>query len=85
MDGYHGGIRGHMDFGCWRDILEVMKSHPDWKLNLDIEPISYDYLRERDPEAYEEVTELIREGRMELTSGSYGQKGHLRLLRRTDP
>ncbi len=73
MDGYHGGIRGHMDFGCWRDIVSVMNARPDWKLNLDVEPISYEYLRERDPETYDDVCRLIREGRMELTSGSYGQ------------
>lgn len=74
MDGYHGGIRGHMPLGAWRDILDQMKKHPDWKLHIDVEPVSWDYLKERDPEAYEEFSAMLKDGRrMEMVSGSYGQ------------
>lgn len=77
MDGYHGGIRGHMPLGSWRDILEQMKQHPEWRLSLDIEPISWDYLQERDPKAYIELSELLKDdstaGRIEMVAGSYAQ------------
>lgn len=74
MDGYHGGIYGHMPFGSIRDILDTMKEIPDWKIHLDIEPVSFDYLKERDLEAYEELSEYINKGeRAEIVAGTYGQ------------
>lgn len=77
LDGYHGGIRGHMPLGSWRDILECMKEHPEWRLNIDVEPISWDYLKERDPEAYRELSDWLKDdsegGRLEIVSGSFAQ------------
>lgn len=77
IDGYHGGIRGHMPLGCWRDILEMLKKCPQWKLCIDVEPISFDALKDRDPRAYEELKELFQDtsvhSRLEMVSGSYGQ------------
>ena len=77
IDGYHGGIRGHMPLGCWRDILEMLKTCPEWKLSIDVEPISWDFLQARDPAAYEELSELLRDqsigSRLEMVSGSYAQ------------
>lgn len=75
FDGYHGGIRGHMPLGAWRDIFEQMKVHPEWCLNIDVEPISWDYLQERDPEAYEEFVGWLKENsqRVEIVAGSYAQ------------
>lgn len=77
IDGYHGGIRGHMPLGCWRDILETLKSNPDWKLCLDVEPISWDALKARDPAAYDELRDMLKDtsdaARLEIVSGSYGQ------------
>src|SRR5262245_36364709 len=55
VDGYHGGVRGHMPRGAWRDILNVMREIPQWKLCLDIEPESWDVLRRDDPQAYFEL------------------------------
>ena len=77
VDGYHGGVRGHMPLGCWRDILETLKTNPDWKLCIDVEPISWEELQARDPAAYEELRELLKDSsvsaRLEMVSGSYGQ------------
>lgn len=77
IDGYHGGVRGHMPPGCWRDILEMLKKCPEWKLCIDVEPISFDALRERDPLAYEELRVLFSDtslhSRLEMVSASYGQ------------
>jgi alpha-mannosidase len=47
VDGYHGGVRGHMPPGSWRDILNVMREIPQWKLCLDIEPESWDVFAPR--------------------------------------
>ena len=74
MDGYHGGIYGHMPLGSIRDILDTMKEIPDWKIHLDIEPVSFDYLKDRDIKAYEELSEYINKGeRVEIVAGTYGQ------------
>ena len=40
VDGYHGGKYGHMPLGAFRDILQKLRENPDWKLSLDIEPVS---------------------------------------------
>ena len=77
MDGYHGGIRGHMPLGCWRDILEMLRMCPEWKLSVDVEPISWEFLMSRDPAAYDEIREMLRDqsigSRLEMVSGSYAQ------------
>lgn len=77
MDGYHGGIRGHMPLGCWRDILRMLKEYPQWKLSLDVEPVSWDYIKSRDPAIYEEFQNMLRDqsetSRLEIVAGSYGQ------------
>ena len=48
VDGYHGGIRGHMPEGSWQDILSAMERWPEWKISLEIEPESWEYLRRND-------------------------------------
>lgn len=77
IDGYHGGIRGHMPLGCWRDILEQLENYPEWKLSIDVEPVSWDCLRARDPVAYAQLKEMLRDqtvsSRLEIVGGSYGQ------------
>lgn len=77
VDGYHGGIRGHMDLGCWRDILEMMKQNPEWKISIDMEAISWDYLEYRDPDSYLQLREMLKdqsaESRVEIVAGSLGQ------------
>jgi hypothetical protein len=59
VDGYHGGSRGHMPPGSWRDILNRLRDFPDWKLSLEVEPDSWDDLRREDPEAYREIKQLL--------------------------
>jgi hypothetical protein len=48
VDGYHGGIAGHMPMGSIRDILREMERKPGWKVSLEIEPFSWEPLRRRD-------------------------------------
>ena len=77
VDGYHGGIRGHMKLGCWRDILDRMREFTAWKVSLDIEPDSYRYVRQRDPEAFHELTQHLNDAgpaaHMEICGGTYAQ------------
>lgn len=47
-DGYHGGFYGHMPDGSFRDILNAMERYPRWKICLEIEPVSYGYLKSSD-------------------------------------
>jgi alpha-mannosidase len=77
VDGYHGGIRGHMRLGCWRDILNRMREFSSWKVSLDIEPESFRYVRQRDPEAFHEIGRYLEDAgpgaRMEICGGTYAQ------------
>lgn len=77
VDGYHGGIEGHMPEGSWEDILDAMERHPEWKISLEIEPESWDYLRLQDFDVYKRLQNYVSNeetaNRVEFISGSYGQ------------
>lgn len=77
VDGYHGGTWGHMPLGAWRDILEALERHPEWKISLDIEPISWDDLKRTDPYSYAKLAEYLKDAgirpRVEMVAGSYAQ------------
>ncbi|MEJ7605087.1 MAG: hypothetical protein WKF37_02210 [Bryobacteraceae bacterium] len=60
VDGYHGGVRGHMPKGAWRDIVTRLGRTPGWKLCLDIEPASWVRLAEDDPQAYSQRQAIYR-------------------------
>ncbi|MDF2543951.1 MAG: glycosyl hydrolase 38 domain protein [Herbinix sp.] len=77
VDGYHGGIEGHMPVGSWEDILDAMDRHQEWKLSLEIEPESWEYLRIHNNEVYQRLQHFVSDektaDRVELISGSYAQ------------
>ena len=76
VDGYHGGKYGHMPMGAFRDVLQKLRDHPDWKLSLDIEPVSWDDLKLRDPSTYEQFRQMLADGqstRLEIVSSTYAQ------------
>jgi hypothetical protein len=75
MDGYHGGPRGHMPSGCWRDIVDALDRNPDWKLSFDVEAGTWAALRREDPATYERVRDLLNvpNGRLEITGGTFAQ------------
>lgn len=77
IDGYHGGIRGHMPEGSWQDILHAMEVYPEWKISLEIEPESWEYIKNHDAKTYHRLqksfSELSASGRLEFISGSYAQ------------
>ncbi|MGE5568952.1 MAG: glycoside hydrolase family 38 C-terminal domain-containing protein [Rhodospirillales bacterium] len=77
VDGYHGGSRGHMPAGAWRDILNVFRALPDWKISFDIEAASWTDLRRQDPQAYREIQRLLEDNavtaRTEIVNGTFSQ------------
>ena len=77
MDGYHGGIVGHMPPGSWRDILSALDQFPSWKINLDIEASSWEVLRRDDPEAFARLASLLADtspsARVEMVGGTFAQ------------
>lgn len=77
VDGYHGGIKGHMPLGSWADVLSKMDQYPEWKIGLDIEPISWDVLKSTDPKSYRALQTYLKDNssqaRVEMLAGSYAQ------------
>lgn len=77
VDGYHGGVKGHMPLGSWADVLSKMANNPDWKIGLDIEPVSWEVLKRTDPKSYQTLQTYLKDNsnqaRVEMLAGSYAQ------------
>jgi alpha-mannosidase len=76
-DGYHGGVYGHYPPWCTQFMVDMLRQHPDWKLNLEIEPETWDFARTNTPEAYQAFKALAADqsadGRIEFVNPAYGQ------------
>lgn len=77
VDGYHGGVWGHYPEGNTRFIVDMLEKHPDWKINIEIEPDTWDTARAIDPAAYSDFKALFADqslkGRIEYVNPTYGQ------------
>lgn len=74
IDGYHGGIWGHYPKGYTSFLVEQLRRHPNWKLNLEIEPVTWDAVRTDDTAAYRELKELMSaDKRIEYVNPAFGQ------------
>jgi alpha-mannosidase len=76
VDGYHGGVKGHMPAGSWRDILNTLRDISRWKLCLDIEAATWEVLLRDDPAAYRELKNYLEESpdsRVEMVAGTFSQ------------
>lgn len=78
IDGYHGGIYGHYPIGQTAFINNMLKQHPDWRVNMEVEPETWDAVKLRDPAAYEAFKQLfedqsIANGRIEYINPTYAQ------------
>ncbi|HKG07982.1 MAG TPA: glycoside hydrolase family 38 C-terminal domain-containing protein [Pedobacter sp.] len=77
IDGYHGGIWGHYPSGYTTFISDMLDKNPFWKLNLEIEPITWDYAKDNDAAGYERLKQYARDqstgGRIEFVNPGYGQ------------
>jgi alpha-mannosidase len=77
IDGFHGGIYGHYPRGYTRFIVDQLTENPFWKINLEIEPETWDSVALREPAALKELQQLFADqstrGRIEYVSPAYGQ------------
>ncbi len=78
IDGYHGGVYGHYPVGQTAFITKMLHQYPDWRINLEVEPETWDAVKLRDPAAYEEFKQLFEDqsvstGRIEYVNPTYAQ------------
>ncbi len=77
VDGFHGGIYGHYPPTFTQFMVDAMKANPNWKLNLEIEPVTWDFARTNSPEAYAAFRQLAADqsasGRIEFINPAYAQ------------
>jgi alpha-mannosidase len=77
IDGFHGGVYGHYPAGYTGFLVEQLKKNPDWKINLEIEPATWDVVKANEPEAYADFKRLMEDqsdaGRIEIVNPGYGQ------------
>ncbi|MBN9384631.1 MAG: glycosyl hydrolase [Chitinophagaceae bacterium] len=77
IDGYHGGIYGHIPSWQTRFMVDKLKEYPDWRINLELEPESWDTIKVRDRASYDLFREVMAlsdtNKRVEYVNPSYGQ------------
>lgn len=77
IDGYHGGVYGHYPKWYTQFIVDELKENPFWKINLEIEPETWDSVLVREPAALKELQQLFADqsttGRIEYVNPAYGQ------------
>jgi alpha-mannosidase len=76
-DGQHGGIYGHYPLYVTQFLVDQLNQYPDWKINLEIEPETWDVVQTNTPEAYNAFKKLFADqsakGRIEYVNPQYGQ------------
>ncbi len=77
VDGYHGGVYGHYPPGYTAFLIQQLKANPNWKINLEIEPETWDFVRASEPEAYRAFQEFMKDqsdhGRIEVVNPTFAQ------------
>lgn len=77
IDGFHGGVHGHYPAGYTGFLIEQLKKHPEWKINLEIEPETWDVVRVSEPEAYAAFKAIMKDpsdaGRIQIVNPAFAQ------------
>jgi alpha-mannosidase len=77
IDGFHGGVYGGYPVWDTRFIVDMLNKHPDWKINLEIEPETWDWVKKVDTAAYADFKALVADqsarGRIEFINPDYAQ------------
>jgi alpha-mannosidase len=77
IDGYHGGIWGHYPDWNTRFMADMLKKNPDWKINIELEPETWDRVQFIDAAAYADFKALFADqslnGRIEYVNPEYAQ------------
>lgn len=75
-DGYHGGVYGHYPKWQTRFMMDKLREFPLWRINLEIEPETFDSVKAWDVSVYEEFREFVasQDGeKLEFTNPTYAQ------------
>lgn len=77
VDGYHGGVYGHYPMWQARFMVDKLTEHPDWAINLEIEPETWDTVSVKDVNNFKAFQEYYsqkgRFGRVEFVNPAYAQ------------
>lgn len=77
VDGYHGGVYGHYPKQYTAFINDMLEKHPEWRINLEIEPETWDTVARYEPENFERfrhwMADQSNQGRVEYVNPAYGQ------------
>ena len=77
VDGYHGGVYGHYPKQYTAFINETLAKNPNWKINLEIEPETWDSVQLNEPDNYNTFKKNFSDqsfsGRLEYVNPAYGQ------------
>ena len=76
IDGYHGGAYGHYPKNYTSFINTQLQQHPDWYINVELEPETWDSVKVWEPEAYVTFAKWFADTttkRIEYVSPAYGQ------------
>src|SRR6201996_588890 len=77
IDGYHGGVWGHYPDWNTRFMADQVKAHPNWRINLEIEPETWDVAKVKDSAAYQDFKALFADqsinAKMEYVNPDYAQ------------
>lgn len=78
IDGYHGGIYGHYPRDFTDFILKNLDRKKDWKINLEIEPETWDSVQSKYPESYARFKQYFEQqypqnSSIEFVNPAYGQ------------
>ncbi|RYY37056.1 MAG: hypothetical protein EOP46_04100 [Sphingobacteriaceae bacterium] len=85
IDGYHGGIWGHYPVWNTRFMADMLKNNPQWKINIELEPETWDDAKVKDPEAYKDFQALLADQsskgmRIEYVNPGYAQAYNYNIL-----
>lgn len=77
IDGYHGGIWGHFPYHYASFMAGELQKNPDWDINLEIEPVTWDSIERIDPKGYAYIKAALEDSsvnaRVEYVNPAYGQ------------
>lgn len=77
VDGYHGGKWGHYPEDYTGFMLAKLDEFAWWKLNLEIEPETWDWVKDVDPDNYARFSGFLADAagknRIEVVNPAYGQ------------
>lgn len=74
VDGFHGGVYGHYPLTWYTDFMvDQLEAHPQWRINLELEPETWDSVRSLTPEAYERFRKVVAGPQVEVVNPTYAQ------------